>query len=163
LNTLGPGLPSGHQLNQIVMVAPDIDRETFVHLAIRVKPYSNQMTLYVSSSDDAMSAARRISGGISRAGDVPQAGPLIVPGSYTIQADSAAPSSYEAFGERMLHDVGLLLRGGEQPPEVRHPMLQRIRTPQGEYWRFPDARPPATEGQFGAMPVFFGTDRKLVQ
>jgi hypothetical protein len=45
-------------------------------------------------------------------------------------------SSYAETGA-LLNDIGLLLQTGERPPEKRIPILQRITTPKGDFWRYP--------------------------
>jgi len=37
----------------------------------------------------------------------------------------------------LLNDIGLLLQTGERPPDKRIPILQRVRTERGEFWRYP--------------------------
>ena len=40
----------------------------------------------------------------------------------------------------LLNDIGLLLQTGERPPDRRIPILQKITTPTGDFWRYPLAR-----------------------
>jgi len=62
LQALGPSLPTGVQLNQIILAAPDVDRNLFENLAANIKQYGRGITLYCSSNDRAMAAARRVAG-----------------------------------------------------------------------------------------------------
>jgi hypothetical protein len=36
-----------------------------------------------------------------------------------------------------LNDIGLLLQTGQRPPEKRVPILRKVRTETGAFWRFP--------------------------
>ena len=48
LQSLGPSLPPGVQLNQIILAAPDVDRNLFENLAANIKRYGRGVTLYAS-------------------------------------------------------------------------------------------------------------------
>lgn len=48
--------------NQIVLTAPDIDREVFLDLAARMKRAGSQITLYASKNDKALQASKLYSG-----------------------------------------------------------------------------------------------------
>jgi hypothetical protein len=48
-------------------------------------------------------------------------------------------STYAEKGA-LLNDIGLLLQTGERPPDRRVPILQRITTPNGAFWRYPALR-----------------------
>jgi esterase/lipase superfamily enzyme len=143
LQALGPSLPPGVQLNQIILAAPDVDRNLFENLAANIMQYGRGVTLYCSSNDRAMAAARRVAGGVPRAGDVPPDGPIVLAGIDTIDVSQTSTdylalnhSSYAETGA-LLNDIGLLLQTGERPPEKRIPILQRIPTPKGDFWRYP--------------------------
>ncbi|HEY7085975.1 MAG TPA: alpha/beta hydrolase [Hyphomicrobiaceae bacterium] len=143
LQALGPSLPPGVQLNQIILAAPDVDRNLFENLAANIMQYGRGVTLYCSSNDRAMAAARRVAGGVPRAGDVPADGPIVLAGIDTIDVSQTSTdylalnhSSYAETGA-LLNDIGLLLQTGERPPEKRIPILQRITTPKGDFWRYP--------------------------
>jgi esterase/lipase superfamily enzyme len=143
LQALGPSLPPGVQLNQIILAAPDVDRNLFENLAANIMQYGRGVTLYCSSNDRAMAVARRVAGGVPRAGDVPADGPIVLAGIDTIDVSQTSTdylalnhSSYAESGA-LLNDIGLLLQTGERPPEKRIPILQRITTPKGDFWRYP--------------------------
>ena len=59
LRELGPSLPPGVQLNQIILAAPDVDRDVFVNLAANIKQYGRGVTLYCSANDRAMAPRAR--------------------------------------------------------------------------------------------------------
>ena len=143
LQALGPSLPPGVQLNQIILAAPDVDRNLFENLAANIMQYGRGVTLYCSSNDRAMAAARRVAGGVPRAGDVPDDGPIVLAGIDTIDVSQTSTDylalNHSAYAETgaLLDDIGLLLQTGERPPEKRIPILQRITTPKGDFWRYP--------------------------
>ena len=143
LQALGPSLPPGVQLNQIILAAPDVDRNLFENLAANIKQYGRGVTLYCSSNDRAMAAARRVAGGIPRAGDVPADGPIVIAGIDTIDVSQTSTDylalNHSSYAEKgaLLNDIGLLLQTGERPPERRIPILQRVATPKGDFWRYP--------------------------
>ena len=143
LQSLGPSLPPGVQLNQIILAAPDVDRNLFENLAANIKQFGRGVTLYCSSNDRAMAAARRVAGGIPRAGDVPADGPIVLAGIDTIDVSQTSTDylalNHSSYAERgaLLEDIGRLLQTGERPPEKRFPSLLRIVTPKGDFWRYP--------------------------
>jgi esterase/lipase superfamily enzyme len=143
LRDLGPSLPPGVRLNEVVLAAPDVDRDVFLNLAGAIRGMARGLTLYCSANDRAMTAARSFAGGVPRAGDVPADGPVIVPGVDTIDVTGTSTDvlalNHSLYAERsaLLNDIGLLLQTGERPPEVRVPVLQRVRTGRGDFWRYP--------------------------
>ena len=146
LRELGPSLPPTVRLNQIILAAPDVDRDVFVNIAANLKQYGRGVTLYASANDRAMEAARRVAGGIPRAGDVPPDGPVLLAGIDTIDVTQTSTDylalNHSIYAEKgaLLNDIGLLLQTGERPPDRRVPILQRIDTPKGAFWRYPVLR-----------------------
>jgi esterase/lipase superfamily enzyme len=143
LRELGPALPEGVRFNELILAAPDVDRDVFANLAAAIRPYGQGITLYCSANDRAMNASRRFAGGVPRAGDVPPEGPVIIAGIDTIDVTSTSTDllalNHSTYAERsaLLNDIGLLLQTGERPPERRIPILQKIGTARGEFWRYP--------------------------
>lgn len=143
LNELGPSLPAGARLNELILAAPDVDRDVFANLIAGLKGYEHGITLYCSANDRAMIVARQVAGGVPRAGDVPSDGPLILPGVDTIDISETSTDllalNHSAYAEKsaLLNDIGLLLQTGERPPERRIPILQKVRTARGAFWRYP--------------------------
>jgi len=146
LQALGPSLPPDVKLNQIILAAPDVDRDVFANLAGNIKAYGRGVTLYCSSNDRAMEAARRVAGGVPRAGDVPTDGPIVLSGIDTIDVTQTSTDylalNHSSYADKsaLLNDIGLLLQTGERPPDRRIPILQRINTPSGDFWRYPLVR-----------------------
>jgi esterase/lipase superfamily enzyme len=130
---------------QIVLAAPDIDRDLFISLAEQMKGVADGVTLYASSSDWAIWASKFWAGGIPRAGDVPEEHPIVLPDVIeTIDASAISTSilslhhSGYAEASRLLDDIGLLWRSGAPPPE-RTPTLRPMPSREApEYWRFPE-------------------------
>ncbi len=143
LRDLGPSLPPAVRLNELILAAPDVDRDVFANLVSAIRPYGRGITLYCSANDRAMVASRQVAGGVPRAGDVPADGPVIVPGVDTIDVTETSTDllalNHSLYAERgaLLNDIGLLLQTGERPPDNRIPILQRVRTLRGDFWRYP--------------------------
>jgi esterase/lipase superfamily enzyme len=143
LRDLGPSLPPGVRLNEVVLAAPDVDRDVFSNLVSAIQGYGRGITLYCSANDRAMVASRQVAGGVPRAGDVPPDGPVIMPGVDTIDVTEISTDllalNHSLYAEKgaLLNDIGLLLQTGERPPDKRIPILQRVRTERGEFWRYP--------------------------
>jgi len=143
LRDLGPALPAGVRLNEVILAAPDVDRDVFANLVANIRRYGRGITLYCSSNDRAMSASRRFAGGVPRAGDVPADGPVIIAGIDTIDVTATSTDlfalnhSVYAENSTLLNDIGLILQTGERPPEKRIPILQKVKTAKGEFWRYP--------------------------
>jgi esterase/lipase superfamily enzyme len=143
LRDLGPALPDGVRLNELILAAPDVDRDVFANLISSIRPYGRGITLYCSSSDRAMDVSRRFAGGVPRAGDVPAEGPVVLPGVDTIDVTETSTAlfglNHSAYAERsaLLNDIGLILQTGERPPEKRIPILQKVKTAAGHFWRYP--------------------------
>jgi len=146
LRDLGPSLAPDVRLNQIIMAAPDIDRNVFENIAADLQKYGRGLTLYASSNDRAMQVARRVAGGIPRAGDVPIDGPIIIAGIDTIDVTQTSLDylalNHSIYAEKsaLLNDIGLLLQTGERPPDKRIPILELIESDKGKFWRYPAAR-----------------------
>jgi esterase/lipase superfamily enzyme len=143
LRELGPRLPEGVKLDQIVLAAPDVDRTLFAQLAADLPRIGRGITLYASNNDRALSAARLVTGGTPRAGDIPPEGPVIMAGIDTIDVSSTSLDflalNHSLYAERtsLIEDIKRLLQAGLRPPETRYPILVRVPTPRGDYWRFP--------------------------
>jgi len=132
------------EINQVILAAPDIDAKEFLKIAAKISRHWKGATLYASSNDFAMKAARKVHGDLARAGDLPAGGPVIMEGIDTIDisalnidAVSWGHSEY-ANKREMLNDVGLLLRTGVRPPHVRTPIYERLPVGKPAYWKYPD-------------------------
>jgi esterase/lipase superfamily enzyme len=146
LRDIKRALPADVVLHQLVLAAPDVDRDNFEFLAREIEGVSRGITLYAAANDRALAASRRYAGGVPRAGDVPQGGPVVVPGVDTIDVTATSTEmlalNHAGFAEKtaLLNDLQLLIQTGERPPHRRIPILERIATERGEYWRYPRVR-----------------------
>lgn len=138
--------PEGVEISQIIFAAPDVDRDSFETIASQLKDFATGgITLYAAANDRALGVSKRFYGGVPRAGDVPETGPLIVPGIDTIDATAVSMDSlglhHSGYAESnaLLQDIGLLIQTGERPPGKRVPILQQVTTEKGNYWRYPGA------------------------
>jgi esterase/lipase superfamily enzyme len=132
------------QIGELMMAAPDVDRDHYSGIAPRVRAGTEGMTLYASSEDKALNASKQVSGQVARAGDVPGGRPVLVD---EVDAIDVSAIGAEMFGlghapfatERsLLNDIGLLVGGALRPPSRR---LREIRgMPDGQmpvqWWRF---------------------------
>ena len=143
LKDIEPKLPAGVIVDQVILAAPDVDRNLFEQLVSTVIKPGRGVTLYASSKDRAMTAARLVTGGAPRAGDVPPDGPVVMAGIDTIDVSSTTMESltlgHSLYAERsaLIDDIARLIRTGERPPHLRFPSLLRMPTPKGEYWKVP--------------------------
>jgi esterase/lipase superfamily enzyme len=131
-------------ITEILMAAPDVDRDHYKSLAAKVRAVASGMTLYASSADRALAASKRLAGNIARAGDVPTSGPILVDGIDTIDVTAIGAEMFGlghgsfASTRSILNDVGLVISTGTRPPNRR---LAEIRgMPAGEtiskWWQY---------------------------
>ncbi len=147
LERLRPQAPKGVTISQVILAAPDVDRDKFMNIAREITDFAKGVTLYAASNDRALGYSARFWGGVPRAGDVPAAGPLIVPGVDTIDVSAVSTDSlglnHSGYAENnaLLNDIKLLLQTGERPPDKRIPILEHMTTASGgEYWRYPPVK-----------------------
>ncbi len=143
LNTLDfpAEVASDLRINQVVLAAPDVDRDVFIDLAREIVPIAKGVTLYASGKDRAMLASRAYAGGVPRAGDVFAGAPVVVDGVDTIDVSAASTDalalnhSVYAEDSALLTDIRLLLRTGKRPPPQRNTVFQKISGEIGDFWR----------------------------
>jgi esterase/lipase superfamily enzyme len=139
--------PEGVRISQIVLAAPDVDRDNFENIARDIQGLGAGITLYAANNDRALTVSRRFYGGIPRAGDVPATGPLVLPGIDTIDVSASSMDSlglnHSGYAENneILQDIAALLATGTRPPKLRTPALEEVMTEKGAYWRYPSMRP----------------------
>lgn len=136
------GQPSDRRLAEIILAAPDMDRDVFAAAVVKLRGQVRGITLYASANDIGLMAAKRFTGS-PRAGDISATGPVVVPGVDTIDTTTltgtvlALNHSNYSEGSTLLNDIQRLLSTGERPPSKRLPILQSMQTPEGVYWRYP--------------------------
>lgn len=143
LQDLKRSMPEGVKISQLILAAPDVDRHNFENIIGSIQGIADGITLYSASNDQALLMSRRVNGGVPRAGDVPDDGPIIVEGMDTIDATASSMDSiginHSGYAENnaLLQDIGVLISSGLRPPEKRLPTLESVSTPRGTYWRYP--------------------------
>ncbi|MGI9409059.1 MAG: alpha/beta hydrolase [Hyphomicrobiaceae bacterium] len=131
------------KISQVILAAPDVDRDIFTKLAKKIQGISSGITLYAAANDRALDLSGQFWGGGPRAGDVPQGGPVVVPGIDTIDVTATSTDvfslNHAGYAEKteLLGDIRALMLGGYRKPNLRIPKLQAVATPVGEYWKFP--------------------------
>ncbi len=129
-------------IGQLIMAAPDVDRDQYRQIAGKVSRIVAGMTLYASSADKAMLFSRKLAQG-PRAGDVIDGIPTIAEGidaiDVTAIGDEILGMNHDTFAAKrsLINDIFLVLQG-RSPPSDR---LAEIRgVPEGvatpKFWRF---------------------------
>jgi esterase/lipase superfamily enzyme len=146
LNALAHAQNAGYEIamDEIIMAAPDVDRDVFNNLIERVKNVTKGLTLYASSADKALVLSRMKAGGVPRAGDVPAEGPILVSGMDSIDVTALGDDLFSlnhslySSNRVLIDDIGRLLIAGTRPPHARTPELLRVpETPPTKYWKYP--------------------------
>lgn len=134
------------KLGELVMAAPDVDRDVYKTIAVNARKLTRRMTLYASAADRALLASKVLAGDVPRAGDVPDDdGPIVLDSIDSIDATALGEEifglnhSTYARSLSILNDVLLLLEG-KPPPRV----IEINSVPDGvippKYWRYLVAR-----------------------
>jgi esterase/lipase superfamily enzyme len=145
LQDLKRSLPEGVLISQLILAAPDVDRDNFENIVTSIRGIAEGITLYAASNDTALQVSRQVNGGVPRAGDVPEGGPIVIEGIDTIDATATSMDSvginHSGYAENnaLLSDIAKLIGEGVRPPGVRLPTLERVETEKGAYWRYPAA------------------------
>jgi esterase/lipase superfamily enzyme len=142
LERMKPKVPKGVVISQVILAAPDVDRDKFNIIAREITDFAKGVTLYAASNDRALSYSARFWGGIPRAGDVPKTGPLIIPGVDTIDVTAVSTDAlglnHSGYAENpaLLDDVKALVASGIRPPDKRIKNVLTVKSEAGTYWRF---------------------------
>ncbi len=129
--------PDSVQISQIILAAPDVDRDNFENIAAEIQGLASSVTLYAAANDRALQVSRNFYGGIPRAGDVPATGPLVLSGIDTIDVTTASTDSlslnHSGYAENnaLLDDIGRLILNGIRPPQRAHAYARGDRHRQG--------------------------------
>ena len=130
----------GTIFNELVLTAPDIDTDTFVHdIAPAIMPTAKRVTLYASSKDKALAFSKKVHG-YDRAGESGEK-IVLVDGVDTIDV-SAVDTNFVGhfyYGENksVLSDIFNLIQG--QPVSKRFGLKQRTKNKR-LYWVFKPGR-----------------------
>lgn len=130
--------------DEIILAAPDLDRDNFRSLAGKFTEFAAGVTLYASANDRALRASMELAGSIPRAGDVPAGGPLVLSGIDSIDASAVSRyafglnHSYFAYDRSVVSDIGKILLNHQRPPITRNATLRQMVKSNGDtYWKFP--------------------------
>lgn len=132
---------SSRPFAQLVLAAPEMQAADFQSYAPHLARMAQGVTLYVSSSDRALLAARTPGNPDPRAGDAPAAGPLVAEGIDTVDASAAGTEilsqnrNHYVANRSLLADIGALMRDGMHPPDRRQTDMAEITAQDGIYWR----------------------------
>ncbi|MGE0514187.1 MAG: alpha/beta hydrolase [Hyphomicrobiaceae bacterium] len=130
------------RINQIILAAPDVDRDVFEAIAAELTGIAKGITLYAAANDRALEASRFVAGNKPRAGDVPEGGPIIVAGIDTIDITRLSTGylalHHSGYAEHtdLLTDIGQIIRAGTRPWSQRLKAYREISLPAGKYWRY---------------------------
>ena len=121
------------EFRQIVLAAPDVDRDVFIALAKEIARPDNRMTLYVSSKDQALLVSHKLFHTQPRAGEaVPN--PIILSGVDTIDVSGVNTDmlghSYYGDSQSVVGDL-LRIFDGERAPR---PGLSKASIGALAYW-----------------------------
>jgi len=147
LRDLKRAAPPSVAISQVILAAPDVDRDGFENIARELAGVSRGVTMLAAGNDRALGISRRFWGGVPRAGDVPAGGPIVIEGVDTIDVTAISTLlfslNHSGYAETsaLLQDIQLLIQTGERPPDKRVPILERVKTDRGDYWRYPRPTP----------------------
>lgn len=132
----------------VILAAPDVDAAVFGDRVASLAGHVGAITLYTAANDRALNLTRRYTGGIPRAGDMLEGGPLVLPGVVTVDVGTAGTDAvglnttgYVARSA-LLGDIAARLQAPQTPGSVSG-TLETIPTPRGAYYRLMAA--PVTE------------------
>jgi esterase/lipase superfamily enzyme len=129
------------KIGQLIMAAPDVDKDQFLQMEPEVRKITKGMTLYASSADKAL-ALSRVPARVPRAGDVPADGPIILPDMETIDVTAIGDEIFGldhnvfASNRSIIDDIKLLITLGMRPPRLAQ--IRAIPDPPSlpRYWRY---------------------------
>lgn len=118
------------KINQIILAAPDVDKQQFETIIQSVEKVAKGITLYASQGDNALALARKARRGLPRAGETRlPPGPAVVTGIDTIDVSAINTDVWSwghdtyADSKELLADIGTIFTKGD-PPAKRSPKLR---------------------------------------
>lgn len=128
---------------ELILAAPDVDRDVFIGWGPRLVESSGKVTLYVSAADKALLASK-LKAHYPRAGDVPADGPIVLNGIETVDVTAVGDELFGlnhntfAGNRSLIDDIGRMLYNQTHPPGERSPQIRGV--PEGtdspRYWRY---------------------------
>ena len=137
-------IQSGYIFEEIIIAAPDLDRDVFQGLSKRFLGIARWVTLYGSEEDIALAVSGWKASG-ERAGQVTADGAIIVKGVQAIDITELATGIFPftthhadfAESPQLIEDMDILMRYGIHPPDDRSPLLEPVSsTGDALYWRY---------------------------
>ena len=129
--------PNKHVFKNIILAAPDIDKDVFIGLLPFIKKTTEQITLYVSSDDTALKLSETLHSG-ERIGQDGGDNIFVIKGLDTIDATGIDTSllghSYFAEKEVLLNDLKDVIHKS-LPPSKRKSLIEKIKA-KLIYWKF---------------------------
>lgn len=132
------------KLGQIVLAAPDVSSAVLRSRAKEIGMRAIPITLYANGRDGALKFSQAAAG-FQRAGDVTDAGPLIMDGIDSIDLTPMSSAmwvfvggNHNEYAERphVLKDIALLIKSGTRPPDRRFPVYREVKSQDGLFWRY---------------------------
>jgi esterase/lipase superfamily enzyme len=129
------------QIGELILAAPDVDRDLFTSLIPDVQKIVKGITLYASSADKALQASRRLAG-VVRAGDIGSDGPIILDHMQTIDVTAMGEEmlglnhNVFAVSRNLIDDIRLLITRGLRPPDQRMSQIRPCPEITPRYWCF---------------------------
>ena len=131
-------------ISELVMAAPDVDKDVFGSKVNQIRTVANNITLYASAADKALLASGKKSFD-TRLGFVGPNGPNVFPGvdviDVTAVGDDMLGLDHSTFSSSraVLDDLGHLIRSiTHLAPDARTPTLKIMQdTAHEEYWLYP--------------------------
>lgn len=132
------------RINELIMASPDIDQDLFLGQVSDLEKVTSGMTLYASSNDKAMVAARSISRA-PKAGDFDERNIMQLNTVDLIDTSAIGDElfglNHTSFAERrsLINDIKLIIRRGLRPPNERLTEIHRMPpggTGRPSFWRF---------------------------
>lgn len=134
------------KINEVVLAAPDIDRDIFEKIYADIVGKFGGMTLYASANDKAMVASRFFRKDRPRVGDVPsETGPIVFENIHTIDVSKLGSSifgiEHSDYADEpvLLKDIGLLFSQWDtmRHPKARDGGLIELENSAGKlYWKY---------------------------
>ena len=128
-------------IGELILAAPDVDRDMFMSLIPNVQKIVKGITLYASSADKALQASRRLAG-VLRAGDIGDDGPIVLDNMQTIDVTAMGEEilglnhNVFAVSRNLIDDIRLLITRGVRPPDQRLSQIRPCPEIAPRYWCF---------------------------
>jgi esterase/lipase superfamily enzyme len=130
------------KINQIILAAPDLDKQQFETIFKGVESVAKGMTLYASQGDKALALARKMRGGTPRAGEsIVPPGPAVVSGIETIDVSAIGTAAFwghdtYADSKELLTDITALFTTGVRPASKRNDKFKLLQQGALQYWKY---------------------------